>query len=222
VFVKICGITTEEDALLAVALGADALGFVFAPSSRQISPARAAEIVARLPADILTVGVFRDELPERVIQIVHRTGLRAAQLHGAESADAVARVKADVPVVFKAVVAGSEDASRADRYVADAILVDAPSPGSGQVFDWSLAEDAPREVRLIMAGGLNPENVAEAIAKVQPFGVDVSSGVEREPGHKDPLKLRDFITAARSVRLARRSLRSDDGPYNWEEDPTWR
>jgi phosphoribosylanthranilate isomerase len=222
VFVKICGITTEEDALLAVALGADAVGFIFAPSSRQIAPARAVEIISRLPTDVLTVGVFRDELPERVNQIVARTGLRAAQLHGGETPDTVARVKAEVPVVFKAVVAGSDDAANALRYRADAILIDAPTPGSGQVFDWSLAEDAPRELRVIMAGGLDPDNVAEAITKVRPFGVDVASGVEREPGHKDPLKLRDFIAAARSVDLRGGPVRSDDGPYNWEEDPTWR
>lgn len=221
-FVKICGITTEEDALLAIALGADAIGFVFAPSSRQIAPARAAEIVARLPTDVLTVGVFRDELPDRVIQIVTRTGLRAAQLHGTETPAMVARVKTDVPVVFKAVVAGTENAANALRYGADAVLIDAPTPGSGQVFDWSLAEDAPRELRVIMAGGLNPDNVADAIAKVRPFGVDVSSGVEREPGHKDPLKLRDFIAAARSVDPGQRPVRSDDRPYDWEEDPTWR
>ena len=172
-FVKICGITSEQDALLAVACGADAVGFVFAPSKRQVSPGRVAEIVRRLPPEILTVGVFRDELPERVIALVGRAGLQAAQLHGDETPAAVAAVRREVRTVFKAVVAGSDAFAHAASYGADAVLVDAPNPGSGRMFDWRLAEDAPAGVPLIMAGGLHPGNVADAIAKVEPWGVDV-------------------------------------------------
>ena len=105
-FVKICGITNEEDALLAVALGADAVGFVFAPSSRQISPTRAGDIAKRLPPEILTVGVFRDEHPKRVVERVHRSGVKAAQLHGNESAEVVAEVARSVKWVIKAYAAG--------------------------------------------------------------------------------------------------------------------
>ena len=104
-FIKICGITNEEDALLAVAVGADAIGFVFAPSPRQIAITRVSEIVRRLPPDILTVGVFRNELPDRVISVINNTGLMAAQLHGFESATQVQKVKSEVRTVFKAVTA---------------------------------------------------------------------------------------------------------------------
>lgn len=226
-FVKICGITNEEDALLAVAVGADAVGFVFAPSPRQVSMNRVAEIVRRLPPDIMTVGVFRNEIPDRVISIVNNTGLMAAQLHGFESQDHVKEVKAEVRTVFKAVVAGSEAFQTAATFGADAILVDSEEPGSGDVFDWQMAENAPQGVPLILAGGLTPDNVSEAIAKVQPWGVDVSSGVERSSGVKDPILVRAFVQAARSMEPVDdpegsevRILKAD--PYNWEEDSTWR
>lgn len=223
-FVKICGVTNEEDALLAVAVGADAVGFIFAPSKRQVGPQRVADIVRRLPPEVLTVGVFRNESPKRIETIVNQTGVKAVQLHGSESPRVVATVKAAVRTVFKAVAAGSEAFERADEFGADAILVDAPEPGSGQVFDWRLAEDAPAGVPLIMAGGLNPDNVADAIVKVRPWGVDTASGVERSPGVKDPILVRRFVQAARSVDEV--PFESDqpigNEPYDWREDPTWR
>lgn len=223
-FIKICGITSEADALLAVAVGADAVGFVFAPSKRQVAPTRVADIVKRLPQEVLTVGVFRNETPERMVQVINQAGLQAAQLHGDEGPDTVARVKMDVRTVFKAVAAGSSAFQHADQFGADAVLVDAATPGSGQVFDWRLAEDAPSGVPLIMAGGLDPDNVAEAIAKVQPWGVDVSTGVERSPGVKDPSLMREFVTAARAADLGRAPVHDAIGPepYNWQEDATWR
>lgn len=230
VFVKICGITSEEDALLAVAVGADAVGFILAPSKRQVAAGRVAEIVRRLPPEVLTVGVFRNESPERIVQIVHATGLKAAQLHGSEPPAQVQQVKLDVRTVFKAVVAGTEAFEHAADYGADAILVDAADPGSGQVFDWRLAEDAPSGVPLILAGGLDPSNVADAIAKVAPWGVDVATGVERAPGKKDPLLVRDFVRAAKGRRSDSGppdptddlSVPFDPEPYNWQEDSTWR
>ncbi len=223
-FVKICGITREEDALLAVAVGADAVGFVFAPSSRQVNAGRVADIVKRLPADILTVGVFRNETPKRVVGLVHQAGLQAAQLHGNEPPAVVQEVKQEVRTVFKAVAAGSEAFERAGEFGADAILVDAATPGSGQVFDWRLAEDAPAGVPLIMAGGLTPDNVAEAIAKVRPWGVDVSSGVEQAPGVKDAILVRDFVRAARAHAAPAFESPAPIGaePYDWQEDVTWR
>lgn len=225
-FVKICGITNEEDALLAVAVGADAVGFVFAPSKRKIPVSRVADIVRRLPPDVMTVGVFRDELPERIIKIINETGLMAAQLHGVESAAHVRAVKQEVRTVFKAVTAGSEAFYTAEDFKADAILVDSEIPGAGEVFDWQMAENGPPGVPLILAGGLTPENVSEGIRKVRPWGVDVSSGVERSSGVKDPILVRAFVESAkrtgRELETSDDKGLDDDEPYNWEEDSTWR
>ena len=200
-FVKICGITNEQDALLAVALGADALGFVFAPSPRQISPALAREIVKRLPPETVTVGVFRNETPSRIIEIVNEARLQGAQLHGQETPAMTAEVATDVRFVIKAVVAGSQDASHANNFASDAILVDGLHPGSGTAYDWELLRDIPTDIRLMLSGGLTPENVAAGIEQVRPWGVDVSSGVEKAPGLKDAVKMRHFITNARDAVL---------------------
>ena len=221
-FVKICGITSEEDALLATAMGADAVGFVFAPSSRQIQPVQAYDIVRRLPPDVLTVGVFRDHAPQRVVDICQQVGLRAAQLHGHESVDDVRYVRERVALVIKAFPAGSPALADVARYTVDAVLVDSATPGSGQVFDWRLAEGAPLGRRVILAGGLDPENVGAAIARVRPWGVDVSSGVEASPGRKDARKVRAFIEAARAAAPAvdgeLDAPRDELVPYDWQED----
>ena len=200
-FVKICGTTTEEDALLAVALGADAIGFVFAPSPRMVSPTRVADIVKRLPGEILTVGVFRNEAPERVVEVVNRAGLGGAQLHGQESVEQAEFVRKRVRFLIKAFPAGDPHVARAADYGADVIMVDSKSPGSGKVFDWALAE-VPDGLRLMLAGGLNAANVAAAVAQVHPWGVDVATGVEASPGRKDPRKLRAFVLAARAAEHA--------------------
>jgi phosphoribosylanthranilate isomerase len=221
-FVKICGITSEEDALLATALGADAVGFVFAPSSRQIQPVQAHDIVRRLPPDVLTVGVFRDAAPQRVVEICHQVGLGAAQLHGHESVDDVRYVRERVALVIKAFPAGSPALADVARYAVDAVLVDSATPGSGQVFDWALAEGAPLGRRVILAGGLTPENVGAAITRVRPWGVDVSSGVEASPGRKDARKVRAFVEAARAAAPAvdgeLEPERDELTPYDWQED----
>jgi phosphoribosylanthranilate isomerase len=196
-FVKICGVTTEEDALLAAAMGADAVGFVFAQSPRQVSPARAREIARRLPSEVVTVGVFRDESPERVIEIVHEAGLQGAQLHGSESPACSRMVAERVGFTIKAFGAGDDDVVNAREHPVDAILLDADVPGSGQVFDWALVEGIDPGTKVILAGGLNPANVADAIRAARPWGVDVSSGVESSPGRKDPRRVRSFIERAR-------------------------
>jgi phosphoribosylanthranilate isomerase len=198
VFVKICGTTSEADALLAVAMGADAVGFIFAPSPRQVSPSLASDIAKRLPPEVMTVGVFRDESPARVVEIVNTAGLRAAQLHGHETPDQAHWIRERLPFVIQAFPAGSPAIAAALDYGADAVMIDAPSPGSGQIFDWRMAE-VPDGVRLMLAGGLSAVNVAEAIAKVRPWGVDVATGVERSPGVKDPVRVRAFVAAVRAV-----------------------
>jgi phosphoribosylanthranilate isomerase len=201
VFVKICGTTTEEDALLAVALGADAVGFIFAPSPRMVSPTRVSDIVKRLPREILTIGVFRNEAPERVVAIVNQAGLGGAQLHGHETPEQAEFVGKRVRFLIKAFPAGDLTVAQAAEYGADVILVDSQSPGSGKVFDWALAE-VPSGLRLMLAGGLDAANVGAAIAQVHPWGVDVATGVEAAPGRKDPRKLRAFILAARAAAHA--------------------
>ena len=216
-FVKVCGTTSEEDALLAVAMDADAIGFVFAPSPRQISPALVADIVKRLPPEIITIGVFRDESPARVVEVVNKVGLKGAQLHGRETPEQARWVRQRVPVLIQAFASGDPAIQEAADYGADAVLLDAPSPGSGQVFDWTLAEGAPDGLRLILAGGLTPANVGDAIAAVHPWGVDVATGVESEPGRKDPLKLRAFVAGARAAATPRH-LSHRDGPYDWQEE----
>lgn len=216
-FVKICGITNEDDALLAVAMGADALGFVFAPSTRQVAAKRAHDITRRIPPEILTVGVFRDEHPKRVVDIVLQAGLKAAQLHGHESPDDVLAVSRHVHTVIKGVAAGTVDARRANAFHTDMILVDANIPGSGKVFDWSLVADLPLVPKLILAGGLTPDNVAAGIEAVAPWGVDVSSGVEASEGRKDPMKMKRFIETAKSVVVTRPDP-PDEVPYDWSRE----
>ncbi len=216
-FVKVCGTTSEADALLAVAMGADAVGFVFAPSPRQIAAQLVRDIVRRLPPEVLTVGVFRDEAPERVVEIVSSSGLRAAQLHGRERPPQTQWVKARVPVVIKAFAAGDPGIAQAGEHDADMVLVDSANPGTGKVFDWSLAEDVPSGLRLVLAGGLHPGNVAEAIALVHPFGVDVATGVESEPGRKDPRLVRAFISSAKAAGPSGWKA-DDDAPYDWQDD----
>jgi phosphoribosylanthranilate isomerase len=220
VFVKICGITSEEDALLAVAMGADAVGFVFAASPRQIAPQKAADIVKRLPTEIVTVGVFRDDTRQRVVDTVNHTGLRAAQLHGHESPGDSHWIRQRVSLVVKAFAAGDPALDAADDYGADAILVDSATPGSGEVFDWSLAEGAPSNRRIILAGGLTPDNVADAVKVVRPWGVDVSSGVESTPGRKDASRMRAFVGAAKAAEPAASLPQGDrlDRPFDWMVD----
>ncbi len=221
-FVKVCGITTEEDALLAVALGADAVGFVFAPSSRNISARKARDLANRLPSEVVTVGVFRNELPARVVEVVSECGLKAAQLHGEESARDTAWVARRVPATIKAFTPGHPGLQRLDDYHADVVLIDGLRPGSGEIFDWALAEGVPLSGhRVMLAGGLDPTNVADGIRRVRPWGVDVSTGVERKPGRKDPAKMRAFINAAKTALSRADSAKHAPAPkrphpFAWE------
>ncbi len=216
-FVKICGLTTVEDALLAVAMGADALGFVFAPSPRQMPPGQVRQIVDKLPAGVLSVGLFRNHAPSQVIDTIRSTGLNAAQLHGNETADETHEVRAAVPYVLKAFAATDPVLARVDEFAADVILIDNVSPGSGQTFDWSLTDGVGRDRPMMLAGGLHPGNVAEAIARVRPWGVDVSSGVESSPGVKDPRLVKAFIENAKAAPVEPGPVDANQ-PYDWGDE----
>ncbi len=223
-FIKICGITTEEDGLLAVALGANAVGFVFSPSKRQVNVATARDIARRLPPETLTVAVFRNESAQRAVDITHEAGLKAAQLSGHETAEESMHVARHVPMMIKGLSPGAQGLERLDDYGAHAVLLDSPAPGSGEVFDWALTEGVPSNTRIILAGGLTPDNVADGIRTVRPWGVDVSSGVEKSPGRKDATKMRLFIENARAAgrEVEKRPGHDVDAdgnfPYNWMEE----
>ncbi len=200
--VKICGITNPEDALFAAELGADALGLIFYNESpRYVSPECAAEIVAGLPPFVTPVGVFVNEVKERTEEIVRLVGLRAIQLHGDEPPEACSGYS--IPVI-RAVRVGDElDLDELSRYPVETFLLDTARAGlyggTGEPFDWSVARNASSARRIILSGGIDPENVAAAIGAVQPYGVDSSSGVEAAPGRKDHQKLTAFFEAVRSV-----------------------
>ncbi|MFM8811967.1 MAG: phosphoribosylanthranilate isomerase, partial [Actinomycetota bacterium] len=138
--------------------------------------------------------------PKRVLEIARASRLKGVQLHGNEPLEAVRLVTQEVRFAIKAVVAGSDAARRADEFGTDAVLVDNARPGSGEAFDWSLLDELPKGLRVMLSGGLSPDNVRGAILSTQPWGVDVSSGVERSPGVKDAVKMRQFITAARDAQ----------------------
>jgi len=220
-YIKICGITNEEDALTAVGLGADALGFVFAPSSRQVAVGVVRDIVKRLPPDVLTVGVFRDQSSTEVVETILEAGLSGAQLHGHETPREAQEVREAAKVMFVAFPAGDPGLKNLAEYGADAVLLDAPIPGSGTVFDWSHVENMPMDQRVILAGGLTPENVAEGIAKVQPWGVDVSTGVEvpGDPQRKHPVRMHSFIKAVRSATPPEEQAKDlGPDPFDWSLD----
>lgn len=203
--VKICGITSYEDALAAVEAGADALGFVFAPGTpRYIEPEAAAAIAQQMPPFLTTVGVFIDRTVEEIERIVSASGLTLAQLHGNESPDECARLR--VPFVKAIRVQGEHDVERLNSYKgARAFLLDSYDAlrpgGTGRTFPWELAAKAARQARVILSGGLNPDNVALAVAQVRPYAVDVCSGVEASPGVKDHQKVREFIERARQAGI---------------------
>ena len=205
--VKICGITNVPDAQFACESAADAIGLNFYPQSRRgISIATAVEICNQLPVDVQAVGVFVNTSPAEIIEICKAVRLDAVQLHGDEQPDIVDEL-ARVVTVFKAFRIGSDFSlsSLEDYPAARAFLFDAPDSASGQFggtgrrTDWNLAQQAARTHRIILAGGLNEKNVAEAIRQVRPYAVDVASGIESVPGVKDHQRLQKFILAVRQA-----------------------
>jgi len=194
--VKICGITNLKDAAAAVESGADALGFVFyAKSPRHIEPAKAAVIIKTLPPFVTSVGVFLDETLEGLQNAVSQSGVTCVQLHGGETPEFCDHVGALVIKAFR--IKGFDDLEAIGKYRTGAYLLDtfkAGVPGgTGQTFDWEIALEAKKLGRIILSGGLNPGNVLDAVRHVNPYAVDVSSGVEKSPGIKDPGLIRQFI-----------------------------
>jgi phosphoribosylanthranilate isomerase len=204
--VKICGITTWEDARLSIDLGASALGFNFYPlSPRAISPADAWSIIRRLPPFVEAVGVFVNWPPLVVAALARAVRLGSVQLHGAESPAEVAELGRKHRVIKAIQVKrGFRAGSLARFHAADAILLDGFAPGlhggTGRTLDWKLAHGARRYGRIILAGGLTPENIAEAIRVAKPYGVDVASGVESRPGRKNSARLRALFEAIESAQ----------------------
>ena len=194
-FVKICGLTNEEDAVQAAAAGASALGVVFAPASpRCVTADRARDIVRAVPASVPVVGVFVDAPLEEIVATVAHTGIRWVQLHGHAPASYASALT--MPLLRAAGVDVELDAWPAATLLLDAITTDARG-GTGKRVDWDRAGAIARQRKTILAGGLTADNVAEAIATVCPFGVDVSSGVEARPGRKDHEHVSRFIENAK-------------------------
>ena len=203
VIVKICGITNLPDAVAAVEAGADALGFMFYEASpRHVSIRQAAGIIRELPPLVMKVGVFVDAPEDTVMRAIGDCGLSLLQFHGNETPEYCTQFGLMSMKAFR--IRNAESLAALPDYATDAWLLDAFATdklgGKGEKFNWDLAIEAKKLGRpIFLAGGLTPENVAEAVKKVQPYGVDVSSGVEAEPGKKDHEKVRRFIKAAKSV-----------------------
>ncbi|MGB6974853.1 MAG: phosphoribosylanthranilate isomerase [Terracidiphilus sp.] len=214
-WVKICGNTSLADAQLAAEAGADAVGFVFAPSPRRVTVATVAAITPRLPAHIEKIGVFVNEGLLEIEETVRACGLTGVQIHGEAGPEAPGLLKARLGAqlhIFPVVHFGPEAAQRAAEYakdpLVDALFIDSRTAtavgGTGITFDWLAARETlfgAALTRMVVAGGLTPLNVGEAIRTLRPWGVDVVSGVEAEPGRKDPEKVRAFVAGARAASL---------------------
>ncbi|MGB9716691.1 MAG: phosphoribosylanthranilate isomerase [Thermodesulfovibrionales bacterium] len=203
--VKICGITNLDDALAAVDFGADAIGLVFYPKSpRCISQNRAEEIIKKLPSFITTVGVFVNEKTENIEKIAHSTGIDVIQLHGDEPPE-MCNLSRRIIKAIRVKSLESLDPLINYKDKVSAFLLDTFTPdifgGSGQIFNWDIAVDAKIFGKIILAGGLNTNNIVDAISRVKPYGVDVSSGVESEKGKKDHKKMKLFIELAKKVNI---------------------
>lgn len=192
-----CGVTSLGDTLAAMAAGADMIGFNFSPRSpRRVTAEKVAGILKEAPKGFLRVGVFQDAPPAEVAETVKSLGLHWIQLHGGEQVEDYRT--AGVPILKAYPVSSAAEVAEAAKSTADVILLDSKSPqggGSGQTFDWNLVRGLDR--KFIVAGGLKPENVAAVVLKLRPYGVDVASGVEKEPGKKDRQLLKAFLQAAR-------------------------
>ena len=200
--VKICGITNPGDARVAADAGADAVGFIFADSPRYVDAEEARRISIALPANVIKVGVFVDEEPAEILRISREVGLDLAQLHGDETPEAVTAVREAGVKVMKALrVKSAASLYALDEYEADLFLLDAHSArargGTGERFDWGVAKSLKGRDNIVVSGGLDPENVREAVEFFEPFGVDASSSLEDGPGRKNDELVRRFVLAAK-------------------------
>ena len=220
-WIKICATTSLRDAQASVAARANALGFIFAPSPRRIETSAAAEIIAALPAEVEKVGVFVNQTPERIAEIAQEVGLTGVQLQGDEPAHQLAEFRCMlhgrklIKTLHARELLTNGGAPQLQAYLdaqgsIDAVLLDSGRPeqrgGTGVPFDWQSALPIVQRIKaalpVIIAGGLTAENVGQAIRLFEPWGVDVVSGVEREPGNKDEAKLRSFVAAVRQTEMA--------------------
>ena len=204
--IKICGITNLDDGLEAIAAGVDALGFVFVPNTpRYITPSQAKLVIKQLPPFITNVGLFVDNEIGEIEDIVNHCKLDAVQLHGNESPEMCTKIRFQTKVIKSFHVKKELQVLRneIENYRVDAYLLDTfikgKAGGTGQTFDWRIAEGLSQ--RIIVAGGLTPNNIGTAIAQLQPYGVDVSSGVEKSPGKKDTNKIYSFVRQVRKANL---------------------
>jgi phosphoribosylanthranilate isomerase len=205
VAVKICGITDYEDASMAVELGAGVLGFIFARSPRQITPQKARDIISAMPPFVKTVGVFVDEEPAAIKEMIHYCGLDLVQLHGDESPDLCSEL---MPYTIKALRIRDESSLRTSRIYQGkvrALLLDTyledKAGGTGKTFDWQLALKIKKlGIPIILAGGLGPSNIDDAVSTVRPYAVDVNSGVEERPGKKSHTLMKDLMEKVRRIR----------------------
>ncbi len=220
-WIKICGTTNLDDARTAIDAGADALGFIFAPSPRRISPRDAARIIEQLPKRIERIGVFVNQAAELILDTADKAGLTGVQLHGDEDVGFARKLLKDAAKkerrlrIIKTVSLANGSLEKTAAFedgaeeIFDTLLLDsgtaAKRGGTGTRFDWQSAAPMVRFVakkfKIVAAGGLNAATVADAVRLLDPWGVDVVSGVEREPGKKDPVKVREFIAAARQAEL---------------------
>ncbi len=203
--IKICGITGIDDALAATDAGADALGFNFYKKSpRYVEPARAAEIISQLPPFVMPVAVFVNEREEKIRDVMFTTGIKVLQFHGDERPEFCARFASRTIKAFQ--VKDKESLKQMVHYHVSALLLDSYREdvrgGTGATFDWHLAVVAKTFGRVILAGGLTPSNVAEAVKLVQPYAVDVAGGVEKEKGIKDHAKMKKFVSEVRKAARA--------------------
>lgn len=208
VFVKVCGVTSPEDARAVAESGADAVGLLFAESPRRVSVERARGISEALPPWVAKVGVFVDATAGEVIEAAREAGLDYAQLHGDERPETVAEIrKGGVKVVKALRVRNESSLARLEEYRADLYLLDSWSErargGTGERFNWELAEKVKSYDNILISGGITPDNVGEALEFFEPYGVDASSSLERAPGEKDGERVRRFVSAARDAAKSR-------------------
>jgi phosphoribosylanthranilate isomerase len=204
-FVKICGLRTPGDVDAALDAGADALGFVLTDSPRRLRPDEVRLLVAEVPKQILTVAVFRHEDVDTVRSASLASAVNTIQLHGPYPATVFAALRDTGAALIRVAVAhdrrGDPSELTCGNFGEDMLLVDAPQPGAGETWDWNSVKETPPTGKWILAGGLNADNVAEAIAALRPWGVDISSGVESRRGVKDPRLIKRFVEAVRAAEV---------------------